>query len=56
MRQDSGFVSIYDENGDEIENSEVLFADEGKFLLNSLWGFHQPIFSSLSRCLCLQGV
>jgi hypothetical protein len=32
MRQDSGFISIYDEKGDEIENCELLLADEGVYV------------------------
>ena len=32
MRQDSGFLSIYDEKGEEIENCEIVFADEGRHL------------------------
>ncbi|XP_062513876.1 uncharacterized protein LOC134189578 isoform X2 [Corticium candelabrum] len=40
MRQDSGFLSIYDEKGEEIENCEIVFADEGVYVYKAYSNGH----------------
>jgi hypothetical protein len=40
LRIDSGFLSLYDENGSEIENCEVLFCEEGLYIYKAYTNGH----------------
>ena len=40
FRADSAFASIYDEQGVEIENSELLFTDQGVYVYKSYTSGH----------------
>ena len=40
MRCDSAFASIYDEAGEEIENAEMLFMDQGAYIYRAYSNGH----------------
>ena len=51
FRVDSAFASIYDEQGVEIENSELLFTDQGVYVYKSYTSGH-PFDTSEVRFSC----